>query len=487
VNKSQFDLTQGVDPAPRRISGIARLGAVSVAFAMALAACGPGSSAAPSGGAASAPASAASTAPSASTGGESEAPSGSPAESPSGSPAESGGTTGGGTVEPPAGDVAFEFWTGLTGADGDEMEALVQQFNSENPNVQVTLQRLPEYYTQINNAVAAGTPPAMMIMHIDQLALFAANGVVQPVGDLVEQLGVSEADFSEAVWAGTQWQGEQYSIPLDVHPATLYYNKQYVPEPPTDQESFEAALQACKDAGITGPVWSNHFFSASLFWASLFYQGGGEWTNEDYSEATFNSDAGVQASTYMRSLIEQGLHPQDVEADAEVSSFESGESCMAITGIWQTTRLAEAIGDDFGAAPIPQIFDEPGVWGGSHTLAISSTAEGDTLQGVQYFIQWLSENSAAWGAAGQIPARNSAREAPEFTELEHMPDIAEQYDAAKFPPPIPGSADMLGGPGGVTEKLLETLTGGGDPKPGLDEAAATYTEILQENKEQYGY
>src|SRR5918998_581546 len=94
------------------------------------------------------------------------------------------------------------------------------QFDLENPNVQVTLQRLPEYYTQINNAVAAGPPPAMMIMHIDQLALFAANGVVQPVGDLVDQLGLSEADFSEAVWAGTNWQGEQYSIPLDVHPAT---------------------------------------------------------------------------------------------------------------------------------------------------------------------------------------------------------------------------------------------------------------------------
>jgi multiple sugar transport system substrate-binding protein len=478
VDNSQHDPSR-VEPAvPRRFAGMARLGAVTMALALILGACGPGSSASPSSAGASTPAS---SAPSASTGGESAAPSESAGESPAGS--DSGGTG----VEPPAGDVAFEFWTGLTGADGDEMETLVSQFNSENPNVQVTLQRLPEYYTQINNAVAAGTPPAMMIMHIDQLALFAANGVVQPVGDLTDALGLSADDFSEAVWAGTMWKDEQYSIPLDVHPATLYYNKQYVPEPPTDQASFEAALQACKDAGITGPVWSNHFFSAGLVWASLFYQGGGEWTNEDYSEATFNSDAGVQASTYMRGLIEQGLHPQDVEADAEVSSFESGQSCMAITGIWQTTRLSEAIGEDFGAAPIPQIFDNPGVWAGSHTLAISAPTEGDTLQGVQYFIAWLSENSTEWAKAGQIPARNAAREDPAFAEIPHIPDIAEQYDAARFPPPIPGSDQLLGGPGGANEKLLEILTGGGDPKPGLDEAAETYTQILQENKEKYGY
>ncbi len=454
-------------PVRRRLTGLATL----MGLVLVVAACGNGNNASPGAGSPAASAD----------------PGGSPAASadPGGSPGAS--APAGGEIEEPGTAVSFEFWTGLTGADGDEMETLVAAYNEEAQNVEVTLQRLPEYYTQINNAVQAGSLPAMMIMHIDQLALYAANETVQPVNELVTELGLSAADFSEAVWAGTMWKDQQYSIPLDVHPATLYYNKSVVPEPPTDRESFEAALQACKDAGVTGPVWSNHFFSASLFWASLFYQGGGEWTNEDYSEATFNSDAAVQASTYMRGLIEAGLHPQDVEADAEVSSFESGDSCMAITGIWQTTRLAEALGDDFGAAPIPQIFDGPGVWAGSHTLAISSAAEGDTLQGVKHFIAWLSANSTEWAKAGQIPARNAAREDPAFAEIPHIPDIAAQYDAARFPPPIPGSADMLGGPGGVTEKLLETLTGGGDPKPGLDEAAATYTEILQENKATYGF
>ncbi len=477
-----------IGSAPGRTTGrgrrFATLGAVGVALLLVLTACGGGGGTPTPVATSAAPSTAPSTV--ASTGTSPEASESAPAsDDASESPAASGGT--GSTVEPPATAVAFEFWTGLTGADGDEMETLVAQYNSETPNVKVTLQRLPEYYTQINNANAGGTLPAMMIMHIDQLALYAAQGIVQPIGDLTEQLGLSEADFSEAVWAGTMWKDEQYSIPLDVHPATLYYNKSVIPEPPTDKASFEAALQTCKDAGKTGPVWSNHFFSASLFWASLFYQGGGEWTNADYSQATFNSDAAVNASNYMRGLIEQGLHPQDVEADAEVSSFESADSCMAITGIWQTTRFADALGEDFGAAPIPQIFENPGVWAGSHTLAISKSAEGDTLQGAKHFISWLSGNSAEWAKAGQIPARNEVREDPAFAEIPHIPDVAAQFDAARFPPPIPGSADMLGGPGGVTEKLLETLVNGGDPKPGFDEAAATYTDILAESKAKYGF
>ncbi len=466
-----------------------RLFAGLAALSLLAAACGGGGTGTSAPGSQSAPSAPGSAvAPSAPGSGDASPP----ASGDASTPPDSSPSTGG--VDAPASAVTVDFWTPFTGADGDTMEELVAQFNGEAENTTVNIQRLDEYYTQINNAAAADGLPHVMIMHIDALALQAANDTVQPVTDLSSQLGISADDFTEAVWEGSMWQGEQYSIPLDIHPATLYYNKALFtqagldPEsPPTDGESFEAALQACNDAGITGPTWSNHFFSASLLWASLFYQGGGEWTNEDYSEATFNSQAGVDATEYMVRLVEEGLHPQDAAADTEVSSFESEASCMAITGIWQTNRFQDALGDDFGAAPIPQVFGE-GVWAGSHTLAIRNGLEGDELQGAYYFIDWLTNHTLDWAAGGQIPARVDVREDPAFAELEDIPAIAEQVDAARFPPPIPGSADLLGGPGGVTEKLLEALTGGGaDVQAALDEAAATYTQILGESKEQYGF
>ncbi len=414
-------------------------------------------------------------------------PSGSPDMSPGGSPGE------GSVIEPPATAVSLDYWTPFTGADGDTMETLVERFNSETPNVQMALQRLDEWDTQLNNAQAAGELPEVMILRIDSVPFRAATEMVQPVTDLIAQLGVGPEDFTEAVWNGTMWKDVQYSVPIDIHPATLYWNRAIlgeagITEAPSDRESFEAALQACQDAGITGPVWSNHFFSASLFWASLFYQGGGEWTNEDFTEATFNSQAGVDATEYMVGLVEQGLHPADAAADTEVSSFESGQSCMAITGIWQTNRFQDALGEDFGAAPIPQIFDQPGSWAGSHTLAVRNGLEGDELQGAYYFIDWLSRNTLEWAAGGQIPARVDVREDPAFQEIADVPDIAEGVEGAQYPPPIPGSGDLLGGPGGVTEKLLEALTGEGvDVQAALDDAAATYTQILNESKEQYDF
>jgi len=371
------------------------------------------------------------------------------------------------------------------------MEELVAQFNSETPTVQITVQRLPDYYTAINNAIQAGEVPEVMIMHIDALARYAAEGVVRPVGDLIEQLGLTEDDFTPAVWAGTQWQGEHYSIPLDVHPQVLYYNRDLLEEVgaevPTDRETFEDALQRCTDAGYDQGVWGNHAFSAGLTWVSLFYQGGGEWTNEDYTEATFNSEAGVQASEYMLGLIDQGLQPQNVDPDAELTNLESLSSCFATTGIWQTTRLQESLGDAFGMTPVPQIFDQPGNWAGSHTLAMREDLSGDELQGAQYFIDWLTSHTVDWAAGGQLPARADVRESEEFLALEDIPDVLPAFEAARFPPPIPGSSDMFFGPGGVWEKVSEMISSGLDPQEGLDDAAEQYTEILQSGKEEYGY
>jgi multiple sugar transport system substrate-binding protein len=405
-------------------------------------------------------------------------------------PGASGGGEGGG-LEAPTNDVAIEFWTPFTGADGDTMEELVAQFNTETPTVQVTLQRLPEYYTAVNNAFQAGEAPAVMIMHIDALARYAAEELVQPVTDLSSQLGLSEDDFTPAVWAGTMWQGEQFSIPLDVHPQVLYYNRDLLEEVgaevPTDRESFEAALQACTDAGYDQGVWSNHAFSAGLTWVSLFYQAGGEWTNEDFTEATFNSEAGVQASEYMLSIIDMGVQPQNVDPDAELTNLESLSSCFATTGIWQTTRLQASLGDAFGMTPFPQIFDGPGNWAGSHTLALRNDLEGDELQGASYFIDWLTGHTVDWAAGGQLPARADVRESEEFAALADIPDVLPAIEAARFPPPIPGSGDMFFGPGGVWEKVAEMIASGADPQEGLDAAAEQYTQTLQENKEEYGY
>lgn len=281
---------------------------------------------------------------------------------------------------------------------------------------------------------------------------------------------------------------------MDIHPFSMFWNKAAFTEaeldpeagPEAGEDGLRDALQALIDAGYTGPAWSNHGFGAGNTWASLFYQLGGEWTNEDFSEALWNDEAGLGALEYMKALVDDGLHPADVAIDAEINAFLAGDSGLIFTGPWQTTRLAEALGDDLGAGPFPQVFGE-GVWAGSHTLAVFDGVSDEERQAAYYFIDWLTSHATEWAGAGMPAARASVRESAEFQEVPYIGAIAEQLPAAKFFPPIPEGFNLLYGEGGGTEAVISVLVGDQEPQAALDASVERYTQLLQELKEDYGY
>jgi len=446
----------------RRASGVGALGITTVALVMGLAACGEQRGGGASG------------------------------EGPAASLAEVE------ELAPPTEAVALEFWNPFTGPDGAFMQTLVDQFNEETETVKVTVTTQPEYYTKVRAAAQSDTLPQVMIMHVDQIPLQAEDGIISPINDLVELQGLEASDFTEAIWTSSEWKGDRYGIPLDIHTMTMYWNKDLFEEagldpesPPTDEESFLEATRAITESTdapgymvvTSGPGAG---FLTGISWATLFYQGGGEWTNEDFSEATYNSEAGVQAAEFLKSLIDEGISPASTESDAEIAAFKQGQNGIVFSGIWETTGYADALGDSLGAGPVPQIFGD-GVWAGSHTLAVADGLEGAERQAAYYFIDWISQHSVEWAKAGQLPARASVREEPEFQEIPYISEIAGQIESASFFPPVPAAPDMLFAAGGAGEAVLAVLSGEKEAQAALDESAQRSTQILQENKEKYGY
>ena len=110
-------------------------------------------------------------------------------------------------------------------------------------------------------------------------------------------------------------------------------------------------------------------------------------------------------------------------------------------------------------APIPTIGDKPAVWANSHHLVLFRDREpdDDRLQAGKAFIRFLTEQSAAWSGAGMIPARNEARETPEFTDSPQAA-LAPAIPAMRFLPSVPGVPD-------VQAQTLETAVSEADPRP----------------------
>jgi multiple sugar transport system substrate-binding protein len=180
------------------------------------------------------------------------------------------------------------------------MEQMVEQFNSEHDNIKVESNTMQwaDFYQRLPAAVQAGEGPDVGVMHLDQLSTNAARGVIVPIDDLADELGLTADDFTEEVWDAGIYNDARYGIPLDVHSLAMYYNTDHfaaagITEPPTDAASFEDALAKLKAAGFATPFWMPTRWPSHLIDLSLIWQNGEDPYSED--AANFDSEAGIDA------------------------------------------------------------------------------------------------------------------------------------------------------------------------------------------------
>jgi multiple sugar transport system substrate-binding protein len=326
-------------------------------------------------------------------------------------------------------------------------------------------------------------------MHLDQLATNAARKVIVPVDDLAEALSLSEEDFTKDVWTAGIYQDARYGIPLDVHSLAMYYNPEHfeeagITEAPTDEASFMDALDKLQAAGFEQPFWMPTLWPNHLIYLSLMWQQGVEPYGEDGTEAAFDTEEGVAALEWQRSIVEDGYSPPNVAIDSQYVAFKNGETSITWDGIWQVNDL-DASGLPYAAAPIPTIGDEQAVWANSHNFFLPRQAQPDPdkQNAAKVFIAWLSENSAEWAGSGMIPARESVRAAGALEGLPQAP-IAEQIDSMRFLPAVPGI-------GAVQTETLEVavskaVLGEESPEDAMTEAADNASKLMEENKASFG-
>ncbi|MGH2821202.1 MAG: ABC transporter substrate-binding protein [Actinomycetota bacterium] len=408
---------------------------------------------------------------------------------------DTGGEFGAGdTYEGPT--VELEFWNGFTGGDGPFMTELVKRFQSENDNITISQNTIEwvQYYQKVPAAVKAGKGPDLGIMHVDTLATNAARQVIVPLDDLATALDLQEEDFQDIVWNAGIYADQRYGIPLDIHPLGFYYNKTVMeqggvdPEsPPQTREDYEAALEQMKSNGIEGGWVSPFIFTGGFMFLSLLWQHGGLLTNEDATEATFNSQEGVDAMTWMVGLVENGFSPKNVAQDSDATAFIDNRNAFIWNGPWAINEYGGTKGLDWGVATLPQIGPQQGAWAGSHNFVIMNKPDQDPnkFEAAKVFISWISQQSIEWAKAGQVPARESVRASRAFKNLDEQTTFAEELPYVNFPPSVPGIADALLPlyEVGVNEAVLLKSS----PQEALDKAAEQVTSILQENAQKYGY
>ncbi|MDQ3928646.1 MAG: ABC transporter substrate-binding protein [Chloroflexota bacterium] len=391
--------------------------------------------------------------------------------------------------------VELGFWNGFTGGDGQVMSQLVSQFNKEHKNIKVDMVTMiwVDFYQKFPGAVAAGEGPDVAVMHIDQLALNAARGVIVPLGDVVRALGLQKSDFAPVIWEGGTYKGKRYGIPLDTHPLGLYCNKAVMEKggldpdrPPQTKDEYMGALEQLKGKGIKGSWVPTGLYTAWMMFQSLLWQFGGELYDKDVTRATVNSDAGVDALSWMVDLIKNGYSPSNVAQDADVIALQNGQNAFNWNGIWMINTYGAVPDLQWGVAPLPQIGTQKAAWANSHNFVIANqpNPNRDKLQAAKVFINWISTHSLEWAKGGQVPARNSVRESSGFERLQWQPEFAKELPYVHFGPSAPGVSEI--GQNILFTAVNSAVLGIKSPKSALDTAAERANQLLQQNRQKYG-
>lgn len=204
-----------------------------------------------------------------------------------------------------------------------------------------------------------GEPPA---------GTFAAAGAGEQ-GSVVSVDRLGAADIARDLFKGplpyVQQNGQYYGLPYTYSPRVLVYNKTYfekagIKAPPTTWQQaadMAKALTTDKVFGIavttatsTGASDLKQDFSTQL-WSR-----GGDYFNADYTQATFNSDAGVAAVQFMADLIHKQKVAQPLGSKTTRTNFLAGNVAMYLDGPWVVDQQKQSAPElQYDVAPVPKV------------------------------------------------------------------------------------------------------------------------------------
>jgi multiple sugar transport system substrate-binding protein len=342
--------------------------------------------------------------------------------------------------------VEITYWNLFGGGDGDFMDAMVKKFNDTHADsIVVKPVRLEwgEYYTKLMAAVASGTGPDVGISHATRLPELVAKNVATPLDPIAPTANVDWSAFNDNILASTVFDNKHYAIPLDTHAQAYFYNKKLLkdygllgddgkPKIDPGPDGLVKFLTAIKDksGGKTIPMVLPTAQGSDIYWLWwTFYKqlGGKGLFTDDFSKADFNNEQGKAATEFLGRLIKQDkVLPGDLTPDNFQKLFEDGKAATGVMGVWATGALEKVQGLDFGVIPMPTIFNQPAVWGDSHTLILPTqkNPNPEKQKAALTFANWISQNGAMWAQAGHVPAYKAVLTSDDFKKLPYRSDYA---------------------------------------------------------------
>jgi len=383
--------------------------------------------------------------------------------------------------------VSLTFWNGFTGPDGRTMLEIIRDFNRENPDVEVSMQRMDwaTYYNKLMVAAMDGRGPQLFVVHASTLPRMYRAGYIADSSSLYSgSEAIPPSDFDPYVLEQVKFNGKYIGLPLDIHPQGMYANaddlkahgivdSQGNAKLPANKAEFLAAIDKLKTPTVWGfalTLWRNNF-------QSLMPQFGGRYLDEQ-GNADLNNPGNIAALSFLGELSRKKLIPPPENGLGWVG-YRQHKVDMVWDGVYMLGDLKRLEGLNYVAAPIPQIGPKPGTMADSHVLCVRQGISSAQRDAADRFIRYLSQNSIRWASAGQVPARKSVRELPEFAAMPVQSAFSKQIPYMMYPPRTTVLFELTLEIDVAVEKVIR---GTADAKTALDLADANAQKAIDRDR-----
>ena len=297
---------------------------------------------------------------------------------------------------------------------------------------------------QLSQGFAAGSPPDLFYLGTDQLAGYAENGSLQPYGDML----ANKDDFYDSLVSNFTLDGTFYCAPKDFSTLQLIINQGLWEDAgltdadvPTTWEELASVAEKLTDDDTVGLVFSGEYARVGVFMA----QAGGRLVSEDGTTAEADSDANVEALSYVQEHLKDGTfaYAADVGAGWGGEAFGKELGAMTIEGNWITGALG-----DFPDVQA-KVVELPAGPAGQGTLQFSNcwgmAADSPNQQAALDLVEYLTsadQQLAFSKAFGPMPSVQSAADQWKSDN----PDLVAFLDGSAYAQGVPtnkGASDVV--------------------------------------------
>ncbi|MGI3782497.1 MAG: ABC transporter substrate-binding protein, partial [Janthinobacterium lividum] len=321
-----------------------------------------------------------------------------------------------------------------TAAQQKDYEALFTKFRADHPEITLKTQGIAaktwaDFANTVSTRLAGGQPLDVVQIATEGQRIFASKGLLEPLDPYIakDQAAV-DSYYKDTPPQLEQWlkqyaspDGKTYYMPGGYNTMALYLSDKIFSAagatPPTDTwtwDEFRAIGQTIKTkTGAFLTSIGSGYFTDVMPWLT---NNGASTFSDDWTTPTFDSPAALEALTFCRSLVVDGLAPKPGGTYDAPTAMSQGKLASFGGGRWLTNdlrRLKAVDGVELVHWPAKAKAGSPVGWDAWPILKGSKNKDAAwTL--ITYLISQEFGSIVTTGGGSAVPARISDATGPDF-------------------------------------------------------------------------